>query len=493
MGAHAFITTQDRLFIAGLSVAYLILSMSLLLSWPLLWPDEAIFADTARNVLLSGHPSTTLIAGMESGAYWQPPVWFYCMAPVIGIFGYDILPLRLVSMLVGLFILWATFLLARLLDLSTWATRTGLVLLALNPNFVTYVKLARMDGLCVLLTLLGLIAYASFCVKGKIMHLAGGSVLFGLAVLTHPLGVIGPFTAGCHALIDSRRTAKPGVRTLLWFIVPVVVAAAIWFLSSGNHAGFWTQLRFQLGRKSRPFPAPLISFLERYRSLPLFGLLVPAGLLSVWRRVHRSPSSLPLLLALGATISTVAVAFTFETPYHIYCLPLLSIACAGFLESCRSDHSRVRRVAVAGMIAVLCNFAAYFLFFNYEFHSALRQETDYGAFAAKIAEEIPHGATVCITGYPCPYWGMIGLERGYRLLDETFLSDSLGIDVLSRAGWFVLVNGLSPDDDAPDVVQQIDMMRRYAVKAGKTCILREFIGERKRFAYTARVFQLLHE
>jgi 4-amino-4-deoxy-L-arabinose transferase-like glycosyltransferase len=465
--------------------------MSLLLSWPLFSPDEAIFADTAHNVLLGGHPSTTLVAGMESGSYWQPPAWFYCMAPVIGLFGYDILPLRIVSMLVGLLVLWATFMLARRLDLSTWATRTCLVLLALNPNFVTYVKFARMDGLCVLLTILGLVAYATSSVNGKALPLAGGIVLFGLAVLTHPLGLIGPATAGCHVFVGLRGTKKPRTGTLFWITLPVVIAVAVWFLFAGNHTDFWTQVRFQMERKSRPFPASMISFAERYRTLPLFGLLIPAGLLNSWTRVSHGSSRLPLLLALGATISTVVVALSFEIPYHVYCLPFLSIACAGFLERYSRDKHPIRVGALVAMIAVLCNFVAYFLFFNYEFHWALRHETDYGTFTAKIAEEIPQGSTVCIAGYPSAYWGLIGVNRGYRLLDETFLSDSLGIQVSKRAEWFVVVNGLTSRDDSPDVVSQVDMMQRYAAKAGKTCILMNFIGERRRFAYSARVFRLL--
>ena len=251
-------TRQDLLFLAGVSCAYLVLSTSLLLSWPLLWPDEALFADTARNVLLNGHPSTTLVVGMESGSYWQPPVWFYLMAPVIGILGYNIIQLRLVSMLVGLCVIWATFLLARRLELSAWTTRAGVVLLAVNPNFVTYVKLVRMDALCVLLTLLGLIAYATFIVKGKSSTLVTGGVLFGFAVLTHPLGLIGPAVAGCHALTGFGKSEKLKFSTLVWIILPVVVAIMFWFVSATNHAEFWIQVKYQFGRKVRPFSVPLV-------------------------------------------------------------------------------------------------------------------------------------------------------------------------------------------------------------------------------------------
>jgi 4-amino-4-deoxy-L-arabinose transferase-like glycosyltransferase len=215
---------------------------------------------------------------MESGSYWQPPVWFYLMAPVIGILGYNIIQLRLVSMLVGLCVIWATFLLARRLELSAWTTRAGVVLLAVNPNFVTYVKLVRMDALCVLLTLLGLIAYATFIVKGKSSTLVTGGVLFGFAVLTHPLGLIGPAVAGCHALTGFGKSEKLKFSTLVWIILPVVVAIMFWFVSATNHAEFWIQVKYQFGRKVRPFSVPLISFVERYRSLPIFALLVPAGL-----------------------------------------------------------------------------------------------------------------------------------------------------------------------------------------------------------------------
>ncbi len=280
---HAMNQTTDRVFLGWVVAGYVAVSLSLILSWPLLWPDEAIFADTARNVLATGHPSTAFVAGMESGAYWQPPGWFYVMAPVIGVCGYDILPLRIACMLIGAGILWATFFLGRELGMSVWVCRCAIVFLAFNPNFVTYAKLVRMDGLCVLLALLGLIAYARSLKTAGRRELCIASLLFTTAVLTHPLGILGPAIAGCHVLFDRRVDRRRTAFTLIGVAFSLGTAAAVWFILAGNHTEAMRQLAFQMERKTRPFPAPVFSFAERYRSLPLFALLIPAGIAGAWR------------------------------------------------------------------------------------------------------------------------------------------------------------------------------------------------------------------
>ena len=482
------LTREDRRFFAGVSAAYLVASSSLIRSWPLLWPDEAIFADTARGILVNGHPSTALVAGMASGAYWQPPVWFYFLSPFIRLLGDDIVCLRVVSMLIGLCVLWATAHLVRLLGESPFTCRVSLLLLALNPNFITYVKLVRMDGLCVLLTILGLHAYLRFCASGKSLQLASGCGLFTLAMLTHPLGVIGPAAAGCHSIFLGWKKQKPTWESLIWLLLPVVASTALWWLSSDHHAEFTRQMEFQLARKSRPLPVSVMAFLERYRSLPLFALLAFAGLAHVWARASRERPSSTVFLALSASISAIVVALFFEIPYHVYCLPFIAIAAGALLER---SWTRVRpfpRAARIALVAVLCNFGAYFLFFNYEFHVALSDETNYDSFTEKVAQEIPSGATVCIGGYPTLYWGLRASGREYTLVSDTFLSDSLAIDLMRNVEWFVLTNGFDPGDDSPDVLSETDIVRHYAEKAGKTCRFVHFVGARMKFAYTARIF-----
>ena len=478
---------DDRRFLAGISAAYLGASFSLILSWPLLWPDEAIFADSARGILVNGHPSTALVSGMASGAYWQPPAWFYFLSLFIRVLGEDIFLLRILSMLIGLCVLWATAHLVRLLGQSPLTWRLSLLLLALNPNFITYVKLVRMDGLCVLLTILGLHAYLRFCASGKSLQLALGCGLFTLSMLTHPLGVIGPAAAGCHAIFLGRKKQTWG--SLVWFFLPLLASMVLWWMSSGNHAEFLLQMGFQMERKSRPLFVSFVAFLERYRSLPLFALLALAGLVNVSVRAFRERSPSSVLLAIGACISTIAIGLFFEIPYHVYCLPFIAIAAGAFLERYWIRVRPIPHAARIALVGVLCNFGAYILYFNYVFHIALTDETNYASFARQVEQEIPPGATVCLGGYPSLYWGLKASGREYTLVSNTFLSDSLAMDLVRKADWFVLTDGFDPGDDNPDVVMETKTMQRHAEHAGKICRLVRFVGGRKKFAYTARIFR----
>ena len=74
---------SGSLFLAGVIGLYLVLSLSLLLTWPPPMIDEALFASTARTLLDQGHLGTTMVRGLESRVYWQPPVYFIVLTPVI--------------------------------------------------------------------------------------------------------------------------------------------------------------------------------------------------------------------------------------------------------------------------------------------------------------------------------------------------------------------------------------------------------------------------
>ena len=75
--------------------------------------------------------------------------------------------------------------------------------------------------------------------------------------------------------------------------------------------------------------------------------------------------------------------------------------------------------------------------------------------------------------------------------DQTFLTASPAIAVLRAIPTAVAANGFSPDDDAPNVVSQIAKMERYARMAKKTLVAEKFVGARRWYAYTARVFKVV--
>jgi len=72
---------------------------------PPVWPDEAIFADIARNIIIHGQQSTALWAGMIPGvehfASWYPPLFFNLLAIWFRLFGFSIEHQRSLSLLIA--------------------------------------------------------------------------------------------------------------------------------------------------------------------------------------------------------------------------------------------------------------------------------------------------------------------------------------------------------------------------------------------------------
>ena len=480
----------DFPFLAAVSLLYLVVSLSLFLSWPPLWPDEAVFADTARGLLHGGRPATELVAGLENGAFWQAPGWYYVAAGVISVAGFDIAPLRLLSVLLGLVVIWLSVLLARRAGSSRWVARGTAMLLALAPVFVLNVKLARMDGLCMVFVLAGLIGYVSWASGGRSRILWLSASAFMLAVLTHPLGVIGPVVGAIHALTVGGLRKRSTLHAVSWMFGAVGLALLVWVLVAGDPAELGRQLRYQLWRKASSPENHLVGFVARYWSIPLLGLLIPAGIFRLWHEARTRRTAGSTVLALAATVSTVVVMLSFELSYHVYYLPFVVPGIAGLFERLCSRGGRVKVVGVVVLVTLVANLVAYTAYFNYRLHIQLREETNYSSFCRAIARELPEGAAVVINGYPTVYWGLLKTGKGFAMVEGTFLTDSIGMAVFDWAGWVVLSDGFRKNQGSSELKAQLPVVSEFAAKAGKRLIEEAIVGVDEDYAYTARILRV---
>jgi len=478
------------LFLPLVSLLYLMVSLSLFLTWPPLWPDEAVFADTARGLLETGRPATGLVAGLEQGAYWQAPAWYYLAAGVIAVAGFEIAPLRLLSVVLGLIVIWLSLLLARRAGYSRWSAHLAALLLGLAPLFVMNAKLARMDGLCMVFLLAGLLGYVAWTSGGRNYLLWLAALAFTLAVLTHPLGLIGPTVGSLHALVGGSRRGRSGLRAVPWMIGAVLLALLLWILVAGDPATLARQLQYQLWRKTSSPGTHLLGFLERYWSIPLLGIVVIAGIGWMWReaRARRSPGS--TILALAAAVSTTVVLVSFELPYHVYYLPFVLPGVAGLFEWLLNRGGWVKVGGVLALVVLLANLAAYTLFFNYQLNVRLRAETDYRAFCQAIARELPQGAALLINGYPTVYWGLLQEGKGFAMTEGTFLTDSLGLAVLRRVEWVVATDGFRKHGEGWDLNERLPELSRYASGAGRRLVPAASVGVAEHYAYRAWILRV---
>ena len=226
--------------------------LALLTYDPIVWPDEAVFANPAVNLVRHGHMGTDLLTGylqgIETHTYWQPPVYFVLLAAVFGIVGVSVAAMRGFSVLAAVAVLGTTWRMGRRIGLGRAAVCVPVAVLAVDGVFLRAARLGRMDLLALAFTLAAwerALAYEDES-RGRDATLAG--LLAGLAAMTHPLGV-----AAIAALAVwwswTRRAAAPAVlvRVLAGFAVPL----GLWALYVlRDPAGFAAQLGGSLARKA---------------------------------------------------------------------------------------------------------------------------------------------------------------------------------------------------------------------------------------------------
>jgi 4-amino-4-deoxy-L-arabinose transferase-like glycosyltransferase len=472
---------------------YLLLSFSLFLTWPPPWPDEVWFADVGRTFSTEGYLGTGLIKGMETHMYWQPPVYFVCSALVIKLGGFDIVPLRLFSILVGCGILVLTFALTRRVTQDSVIPKIAVILLALNPNFVNYIKVARMDGLCVLFTIAALIAYVDLSPQSTWKRFLGIGTFLALAILTHALGSIGFVAIAIHLLMSRGRRSVFTPKRVVLLLLPTMLGLALGGLYVlDDPQAFLGQMQLQLQRKNRLWYVSLAHFVERYRSIPTFLAFLLAGCVFLCRRFLKGRSEKDGFILAALFLSLVLVSLTFELPYHLYVLPYGSLAIAIAMKTWWGSPRKVVSMFsfVASAVLVL-NLLFYFGYFNVTFHGRLREETDYARLTAKVEEWIPAHSKVCLFGPPSLYWGLRKSGKDLSFVEGVFLDEGKQKEVVKEVQYVILARAFTPSKDMKELGYQLHLLEKAATPLGFSFQHVATIGVRQAFAYSAEVYQVV--
>jgi 4-amino-4-deoxy-L-arabinose transferase-like glycosyltransferase len=480
-------------YIILVEVIYLIISFSLFLSWPLFWPDEVHFADVARTFSEHGYLGTDLIKGMETHVYWQPPLYFIVSAAVIAIGGFDIGVLRFLSILIGCGILLLIFLLGTRVMEDSLVPKVGMLLLALNPNFVDYVKLARMDGLCVFFLLLVVLLFVRWLQGGGIRTVLASGVFLALAVLTHVMGFIGAIGIVLYLFLFGRRPRIVRVKQLGIILLPLAVALGLWGVYVFQDPGsFLRQMEYQFLRKSPVSQFSWVHFIERYRTIPLFLPVLIAGTVYLWRRAVGEKSETLCFLTVMLLASFLIVGFSFELPYHLYYLPYGSLAISVLLTAALKSSRSVHKSGsfIAGGI-LMANFLMYFAYFNFTLHVVLPRETDYKEFTTQIANVLPLQTKVFLYGYPSAFWGLRPKHKGLSFVEGVFLDQEKAGDVITGVDYVIFTRAFDPRKDDRDFNQQRMFIDSLCV--ARNCILTPVgaVGTKRWLAYSAEVLKLV--
>ncbi len=142
---------------------------SLFLKEPAVWPDEAITADIAKNIVEKGQPSTELwqglLKGVEKRASFYPPIFFYILAFWFKVNGLSIANQRLLTFVFSLGFLLIFYRFCQLI-LKSRSKISLLPLFLLTIDF-TFVKASRISHPEIFVLFWGILALYFFTKSAK--------------------------------------------------------------------------------------------------------------------------------------------------------------------------------------------------------------------------------------------------------------------------------------------------------------------------------------
>jgi 4-amino-4-deoxy-L-arabinose transferase-like glycosyltransferase len=477
-------------------VIYLFFSWAMIDVYPPPRTDEMLFAPAAKSFIEKGRLETPAFFGMEQTTVWQPPLYFILLGIYFKVVGYSFLMLRVFSIIFTAGSLLLLYLISKKLEFSTRLIFLCLIFLVVDPFFLRFTKIGRMDAQCLFFIISTLYAHVTWLKTSRsIWHLV--AIMSGVfATLTHPIGIIAPAALLIHRLMLYRQrqcSLRFAIAPILLAMISLLVIVAAYWIQSPSE--FFTQLSFQFGRKTgRGIVTSVFNWLERYRALPCVVVVVfisqMAVVITALRKGWDEAESAVIIFSV---LSFVVVIAAYELFYPIYYIPFVAVS-VGLLLRKLEDSQLARwkkKFAMTIMALAVVNSILFNLYFVYLYHVKLKQETSITSFSIEIGKSIPQGSSVLLIGDPCLYWEYYHHRKDLRLyaggidsLREMALSQSVDIVVVSRG--FQTAYDEFIDDE----------MRYWKRVFSRTQRRFDFlvsVGTEKPYAYRGSVYKIVRE
>jgi 4-amino-4-deoxy-L-arabinose transferase-like glycosyltransferase len=336
LAASSTPTTASAYDVAAIVALSLAVCMFHLGSFGLWEPDEARYAEIAREMLQSGNllvPHLNYVAYVE-----KPPLLYWLTTLSFWIFGVSEFAARLPVALSAITGILATYLFA----LRAFGRRHAILAAAILATTPLYALMAQV--LTTDMTLTALVTIATFSLY---LHWQEGGrwcwiayIAMGLAVMTKgPVGAALPILSMLIWLALNRelRGAIGKFRAVPGLLLTTLIAAP-WFVTMTIREPGFADFYF-IGEHLRRFFETDYSHREAfYFYLPVLAIgLLPWTLLVpflTWREAARNPARSFCLVAAGVTVVAFSCANAKLIPYILPAVPPIAVLIADGLVSC---------------------------------------------------------------------------------------------------------------------------------------------------------------
>jgi hypothetical protein len=388
-----------------------------------------------------------LLPGAARHVYWQPPLYFLGLAGWFATVGVGLAQARTFSLCWGVTIVILVYAIARR-HAAPAPSLTAAALLAVSYWLTNRADVARMDAMCIALTLASILTYQRAQDRARLALSGLGGLLAGLAFLTHPLGIVAIAALATHLVVSERRGVLRTPRTyvvLACFAVPM--GGWLGFILQDPDS-FLLQMSAQLARKHHMGSYWYQFWMARTHAISLAVVIGAAGWLSVVSLRKSADPLIPIAFVCAFAAST----YGQETGYFSYFYPWACCALAIFLD-------RVAQGRLLAQAAVGLAFANELAILGHDVYRY--RHRDYAALTRAVRDVVPRGSTVFLgPSEVSPYFALLG-RNPMRIFVPTSTTDPGAHRRAAEACDFIAVT--VPVTDLPDVGTLVDAAAPLAV------------------------------
>lgn len=389
----------------NIRVLVLVLTLYLALSFifinsPAVWPDEAIAAEYAFN-LIHQHKLISFLHGnmyqANLGLFFYPPLLPYFLALVFKLFGFSVLVQRSTAVFFGLILL-----LTLIFFNSKKPNWPIAILFILDFSLIRASHFSRPEIYVLAISFLSY--YVNFNVRHRFKNLGVG-FLSGLCLLIHPIGIKALIL---NAVIYFYKKSKLQDYFVLFFFF--FLATIFWLYSINfNYGQLLGVLKLQTQRRlSEP---GFFAFLTNSSNDWFVRVYWLYFLLSIFflSSFNLTKKNLKLVFLLsGLVLSWLIVFFGKEAWYYVYPLPFLYLLLTEFFN--KYIKTKTAQNIFYGFLLMLI--VVNLKIFQLELKTANKS---YPLFVETIETKLKPNSTVFLSSVPDAYFGLKISAKNLRL------------------------------------------------------------------------------
>ncbi|MDP2684051.1 MAG: glycosyltransferase family 39 protein [bacterium] len=411
---------SNYLLLILLLLVFLFIGFNNILKIPPIWPDEALMADTALNIL-NHHPAGTellknTLPGAQEFGFGYPPLFFYLLAIWFKLFGFSIFAQRTLTIVISIIFLLVFYTFIKLLQKQ----KAAFLALSLILSDYAFLKASLISRPEIVILLLGTISTYIFLKSDKLtskkslLAYSLTGLLTGLGFLFHYLAII--FMAAFILFLIMRYKLKLFKQynfliLTLSFLLPII----IWLMVIHNQLMYLINdltLRWQYGNNE------IIWLLSVFRdngiSLKIIYLIY---FFIWWEIINLAFKTRKAEIKLVTLILSLSWIFSYFWHTEYAFITVIIFSYIAFITLIYESFN-IKKIIYLTAFIVLISLNVYNLSKN--ILSVTGEKYSYSRFIDNILVNIPEGKTVYLSSIPDAYFAFKP-NRNNKLYEFPFL------------------------------------------------------------------------